>query len=68
MTSRRLQIILSVVVIFVCTGFLVQESIQATKPVAGRSELSGFFLEGLAVMILMNAFAIFLRHRFERRW
>ncbi len=40
MTSRRLQIVLSVVVIFICTGFLVRESIQATKPVAGRSELS----------------------------
>lgn len=40
MTSRRLQIVLSVVVIFVCTGYLVQESLLAPKPLAGRSELS----------------------------
>ena len=40
MTSRRLQIVLSVVVIFVCTGFLVNESLLATQPPVGRSELS----------------------------
>ena len=40
MTSRRLQIVLSVVVIFICTGFLVQESLFASKPLAGRTELS----------------------------
>ena len=40
MTSRRLQIVLSVAVIFVCTGFLVRESFFAPEPLAGRSELS----------------------------